>query len=225
VKDQYFGDARDYLKYQLLDALIAGVLTVRQLTCLRMLTPNDATAQGSRPLRPNSEAQELAQFLSRFLDRGDRRVRHLRDYYRSRGTPYNPYGDEAPPYFTNNNRTDYFSAVPDEHLRDAVVFVDPDNGLSFGAATAKHLHIRDLTRLWHRMGDTSVLVVIQFRQRKSDFWSEWGRQIQNAVGPNTWTASGVVGFYVLHRGAENARAVDAVIKAFARQASMAHSAE
>lgn len=49
MKNQYFGDKRDYFKYDVLERLAADVPEIQQLTCVWMLTPPDTTGQGKVP--------------------------------------------------------------------------------------------------------------------------------------------------------------------------------
>lgn len=45
MKNQYFGDRRDYFKYDVLERLATELHEVQRLTCLWMLTPPDGTGQ------------------------------------------------------------------------------------------------------------------------------------------------------------------------------------
>jgi hypothetical protein len=55
MKIQYFGDRRDYFKYDVLERLATDLDEVRQLTCLWMLTPPDGCGQGHVPFVPDPE--------------------------------------------------------------------------------------------------------------------------------------------------------------------------
>jgi hypothetical protein len=49
VKQQYFGDARDYFKYDVLERLASDLGMIERLTCLWMLTaPTAPGREGSR---------------------------------------------------------------------------------------------------------------------------------------------------------------------------------
>ena len=45
MKNQYFGDRRDYFKYDVLERLAADLSQVQWLTCLWMLTAPDGSAR------------------------------------------------------------------------------------------------------------------------------------------------------------------------------------
>src|SRR5688572_7944551 len=107
MKDQYFGDARDYFKYHLLEELMTRVPGAGRLVCLWMLTSPDRSSEGNVRFVESAELPELTAFLRRYLEAGDRQVRHMREYFRDRGIEYLPWGDE-PPYFTGPRRRVYF---------------------------------------------------------------------------------------------------------------------
>jgi hypothetical protein len=136
VKDQYFGDARDYFKYHLLEELMRNVPGLERLLCVWMLTPPDDSREGNVRFVENLELPSLTAFLRGHLETGDHRVLHLREYFGGRGLEYIPWGDE-PPYLSGRKRHDYFATIPDDHLRNALVFFDPDVGLH-EASTKKH---------------------------------------------------------------------------------------
>ncbi len=63
MKNQDFGDARDYFKYDALERLATDLTHVDRLTCLWMLTPPDGTGQGKVPFVPDPELPELTAFF------------------------------------------------------------------------------------------------------------------------------------------------------------------
>lgn len=197
MKDQYFGDARDYLKYQLLEELLARVPRLKQLVCVWMLTPPDNSGQGGVQFVANPHSPQLAAFLQRHLSIGDRRVRHMREYFAARGISYVPWGDQ-PPYFTNATRAMYFSSLPDETLRGALVFLDPDNGLATGRLTAKHVSFEELVALRDRMDADSLTVFYQHSQRRRDFWEWMATTIRERLeAPVGYVTASSVGFFVI----------------------------
>ena len=219
MKDQYFGDARDYLKYHLLQRLVTAVPSARRLTCLWMLTPPDRTGQGNVPFVKNDELPALSGFLASSLARGERRVRLLRAYFAEQQITYRPHGDEGPPYFSQRTRAAYFESVPSGDLNDAIVFCDPDVGVTWGKPTAKHIHIDELRTLWDRMGDTSVLVVVQFAQRKPSFFPARAKALEEAcAAPVRWVQEHPVAFFVLPKPAADTAAVERAMRDVAESA-------
>jgi hypothetical protein len=213
VKDQYFGDARDYLKYHLLQELVTSVPSVRQLTCLWMLTPPDRTGHGKVPFVRNDELPALSDFLASSITRGERRVHLLRTYFADQGIAYRPHGDKGPPYFSAASRVAYFQSVPSDDLIDATVFCDPDVGITWGKPTAKHVHIDEIRVLWNRMGDTSVLVVVQFAQRKPNFFPAWGKALEQACpAPVRWVQEYPAAFFVIPKPGVDTVTVDRAMR-------------
>jgi hypothetical protein len=220
VKNQYFGDARDYLKYQLLEELLASVPGPDRLTCLWMLTAPDDTSEGNVHFVGNPELPDLTAFLRRHLDSGDRRVWHMREYFRMRGIAYLPWGDEGP-YFTRERRDAYFRNIPTEHLHRVVVFFDPDNGLTARLPTPKHLSFDELAHVRNRTDDESMLVVYQHFQRKPRFWESMADEIRRRLGSPVGFVSGPgVALYVIPG---NAGQIEAMNDALVRVAAAGRS--
>jgi hypothetical protein len=190
MKNQFWGDAGDYPKYHLLEELVKGVPGIRQLLILWMLTPPHSTKQ-------MLELPQFTSFVRRHVPCGDRRVRHMREYFADVGIRYRAWGDEEP-YFSNARRVEYFASVPDAYLTDAIVFGDPDTGLKLdpGRPSPHHLSYDELGDILSRMSDTSVAVFYQHSWRERNFWewmaTELGKRVDRFVG---YVADPVAGFY------------------------------
>ena len=211
MKDQNVGDTRGYLKYHLLETLVREVPTVDRLTILWMLTPSDTSNDGNVHLRPHAAAESLADFLAARRGPEDRAVRHMREYFAQQGITYHPHGDE-PPYFDRSTRDAYFRDIPQEHLDTAVVFLDPDNGLTRNRPSDKHVGMAELKALYGRLGVGSILVLIQFQHRKPDFWNTWGAMLQAELeAPVRWVSAPLVAFYVMPKGDVSSEGVDGAL--------------
>jgi hypothetical protein len=153
MRNQYFGDERDYHKYSLLLDLAVGY---SQLTNVIMLTPDDSTGEGRKRNYPAGERPDLHEFLQTSSGVGA-----LRTFFRGRGFSYHHYDR---PFTLDRER--YFSAISSGWLRDAVVFLDPDTGMEDNRAYArrsgptKYVFYDEVAALWSRMKD-SCLVVYQ----------------------------------------------------------------
>ncbi len=214
MKDQYFGDARDYLKYQLLEELMMTCApSVRQLVCVWMLTASDPSGYGNVPFDDDGRSPALAAFLRRHRDPSDRRVRHLREYFSERGIAYVPWGD-APPYFTNQHRGDYFRRIPTDTLMNAVVFFDPDIGVTTKRPSKAHLSVDELFGVWERMGDSSITVVYQHRDRQPGFPAPRAQELRDALAaPVGWVADRDIALYLAAKSAAAVPTADAVLAA------------
>jgi len=200
VKQQYFGDARDYFKYDVLERLASDLGAIERLTCLWMLTAPDGTRQGQVPFTDDPELPELTEFFRERLvadDPAQRRVGEMRSYFANRPFALVSYRDDRED-FGPGTRAEYFACVPDEALRRAVVFFDPDVGMEPGQATARHLRFDELRDIVSRMDSTSVAVVFQYRRRVADCWELVASQLAERLGrPVAYVAEAVLAFYVI----------------------------
>jgi hypothetical protein len=216
MKDQYFGDSRDYFKYHLLEDLMGALPQLKQLTILWMLTEPDETGEGNVAFADNAELPRLTAFLRTHLDAGDRSVLHMRDYFAENGIEYTPWHDEKP-YFVKQLRRSYFRSVPDHSLQDALVFLDPDIGLTTQErASEKHLTFHELAGVLDRMNQGSVAVVYQHFNRVMNFWERRAGEIREHVDhPVGYVADPDVGFYVIPTDPESVSKVDVVLHSVA----------
>lgn len=200
MKDQYFGDKRDYFTYDVLERLASDVPDIRQLTCVWMLTPPDATGQGRVPFVPDPELRELTAFFRSRLDSGDRnqtRVGEMRTYFEGRPFRFFSYRDDRED-FGRATRTEYFASIPDEALRRSVVFLDPDVGMEPGLGNAKHLRFGELAGVQERMDEPSVAVVLQYARRVTEFWTLMAKQLWERLHrPLAYIAEPPLALYVL----------------------------
>lgn len=181
MRYQFFLDARDYVKYALLDDLMSQ-LELRQLTLVWMLTPDVGNTHGSR--RPKFDPDRPA--LNEFFQQDPRpTLSDVQTYSIQRGYQCTSYRDQPDGYITRSNREEYFSSIRDELLKDALVFLDPDNGIEpRGGATPLHIKLEELQDLWRRMDDRSVLVIYQHKPRvpADVFWPDVVARTTEALG-------------------------------------------
>ncbi|HEX8861909.1 MAG TPA: hypothetical protein VGC06_22960 [Actinomycetes bacterium] len=200
MKQQYFGDARDYFKYDVLDRLASDLAGIERLTCLWMLSAPDYTGQGRVPFTGDPELPELTEFFRERLASNDparRRVGEMGSYFANRPFALVSYRDDRED-FGPGTRAEYFARVPDKALRRAVVFFDPDIGMEPGRATAKHLRFDELGDILSRMDSTSVAVVFQYCRRVTDCWELIASQLAGRLGcPVAYIAEAVLAFYVI----------------------------
>lgn len=184
LRYQFFLDARDYVKYALLEDLMEH-LRLGQLTLIWMLTPDVGNTHGSRRPKLDSERPVLNAFFER---RPRPELRDVKAHFEGLGYPCTSYGDRPTDYLTRSNRQTYFKSIDDALLKDALVFLDPDNGVEpRGGASPLHVKLDELSALWNRMNDQSVLVIYQHKPRVTGdvFWPEvasrTGEALENEV--------------------------------------------
>jgi hypothetical protein len=203
MKNQYFGDKRDYFKYSLLEALAGAVPGIEQLTCIWMLTPAVPNNDGRKAFVLQPDHARLAAFFRACQARGIADVTEMRAYFRQQAFRFFSYGENPDRYFNSANRLTYFSGVPDEALHRSLVFFDPDNGLEpAGKATSAHLRYRELADVFQRMDAASIAVIYQHLPRieGSMFWpSVAARLRQRLATPVAYIAESDVAFFVVPR--------------------------
>jgi hypothetical protein len=218
MKNQYFGDRRDYFKYDVLERLANDLADVDRLTSLWMLTRPDSSGQGRVPFVPDPELPELTAFFRERLDSEDavrRRVTEMRTYFEGRPFRFFSYRDDRDD-FDSITRSEYFACVPDEALQHAVVFFDPDNGMEPRRATERHLRFQELESILTRMDETSVAVVFQYWRRVRDFWTVMAQELGDRLGhPLAYIADPTLAFYVIVKSAARRDEVQHVLEQIA----------
>jgi hypothetical protein len=215
LKDQYFGDARDYFKYELLEELLGRVPGVEHLVCLWMLTEPDASRQGSVAFIHNARLAALSSFLEECLDAGNRSVWQMRRYFANRGIRYTPWGD-TPPYFGSGSRAQYFESLPDRLLTRALLYLDPDIGLREDTRSMSHLAFAELESISQRADDASVVVVYQHFQRKKQFCESMADTIRERVNaPVGYVADPAVGFFAIAGSGKQIDQINSALKVVA----------
>jgi hypothetical protein len=172
MKNQYFGDRRDFFKYDLLLDLI-GSHGNRRLTFIPMLTPNDRSGEGQLTRYECAGRRSLLlESLQTAVKSGERDIRLLRTIMPAFGVRLNAHRDAH--HFEHESRALYFDSVPDEWLADTVIFFDPDVGLQTGSrgymrqsGLQKYLMYSELAAIWNRASGNSVVVVYQHLQRNA----------------------------------------------------------
>lgn len=174
MKNQYFGDQRDYFKFDLMIELATCVLEEPRFTNIVMLTPNVDEGRekghgGAVDYPVGKRRHALHAFLQHHarLPRAQRKVESLRDYFATTQTDveYLPFADHVP-FFEGANRTAYFAGVQRSWVENAIVLVDPDVGLlppKGKLSSCKHIAATELVQLKNWMGTSSVLVLFQFQ--------------------------------------------------------------
>ena len=183
MKDQYFGDDRDYFKYDLIINL-ATCLQIPRFTNIVMLTPPDDRGDGNRTnYDVENRSGDLHSFLQASVQKQCRKVSHLREFFDTseKGIEYLPYRDDT--FFDGQRRDEYFRRVPPDWMDEAVILVDPDIGLKPQSPTESsdnHVLPREMNQLRATMRTSSILVMIQFRGRMK--WCDRFAYLKEKIG-------------------------------------------
>lgn len=166
MKNQYFGDQNDYFKYDLLIFLAEQLAGIKRLSIVWMLAEDDASQDGGKIDYSRGPGDRgLFRFLRKSLDKGARNVAGIKNYFKGagHGFDYRPYGAEK--LFLDRDRSVYFEQIPLENLINAVVFLDPDNGLEVKSATGRNFHkyvkFEEVKSVYDKMSRDSCLVIYQ----------------------------------------------------------------
>jgi hypothetical protein len=203
LKNQYFGDTRDLFKYDLALHCMAS-LGLRRLTFVPMLTTAPPTA--GTWARAGSSNRPLVEFLGSCTREGRRDVRELVRFFEGRDEELLLW-DKV---LEEDRRLQYWTELPREWLEDAVVVVDPDNGMEVASGRGvKWLRYDELRYLYTGLGDRSVLLVFQFipRVRREEYIPMIARRIVERAGVDDvqWVTDGHVVFYAMGDVGESAK--------------------
>jgi hypothetical protein len=180
MKDQYFADERDCLKYDLWMELADHLTKPKRLPFVPMLTAPDGTEQGGKTKYVVGERREcLYSFLRRCIGDGRRAITELRQFFASeigRCYAYQPYRDgdtQRNGFFEDKGRKEYFDSIPPESLCNSVVLIDPDTGLETNGSywrrrRERYVKYEDIVSVAKRTIGNSVLAIVQFPQRNSN---------------------------------------------------------
>jgi hypothetical protein len=218
MKNQFFGDKRDYFKYALLEAMMEGIPSLRQLTCVWMLTEGRPNRHGNQKLVPVHRSEALADFLTDRRNQGRLDVREIGVYFSGRPYAFNSYGDDpSRPFGASRDR--YFGGIPAGWCRSALVFVDPDNGLEpAGRPTSAHITANELGGLYVRLLPPSLVVMYQHLPRRSPsvFWPETAERLRSKLGCRiSYISEGDFAFFLAPNGDDLESQVDRVLGSLA----------
>jgi nuclear transport factor 2 (NTF2) superfamily protein len=200
MKNQYFGDARDFLKYDLLEKLqlqqqlnLDGIAIISMITSYDVIKPNQGNEKIPNTIKKRNEC--LYDFL---IKEHNKRVSEelypCPEEYRC-ASNIETYFDKKKiscnffPYpFIKENRLQYWKKYHEKYFskvtiwikdksihNNRLIFFDPDNGLQKEKTKNKDKHIlyNDLKMCFDVMDDNSIFVVFQYRyQNRKISWED-----------------------------------------------------
>jgi hypothetical protein len=171
VKNQYFGDSRDALKYEFWLKVAEGLPGLHNLTFIPMLTPPDGTRHGSHRRYGATQRPHLIASLQR-LAAEKQCVSQLGGLVAQLNWPYFAYKERE--YFVDARRTSYFDGIPTTYLRDSCVLIDPDTGTQTGSNRYMQSRGRERYVLYSEIRDliarsvgATVVIIYQHLQRNA----------------------------------------------------------
>ena len=178
MKDQFFGNKRDYFKYALVLDLMCS-LGISRFTNIVMLTGSGYNTKGGKTnYSCGNRRRTLYHFLQSVANgpEDERKVVRLREYFTESypGIEYIPYMNDSDKdqCFSGSNRDSYFDGISGADLQKAVILVDPDTGLlprsrnPRGNEGHKWVTRCEISKLKEKMGTSSILMMFQSRWRE-----------------------------------------------------------
>ncbi|HEV2175658.1 MAG TPA: hypothetical protein VGW33_00415 [Terriglobia bacterium] len=177
MKNQYFADERDFLKYDLWIEVAEHLGRSTSLTFIPMLTEPDGTRQGGKTKYELGRRREkLYVFLRHCLDAKSRSILWLREFFQPwTERRYYPYKDGTSgdtDYFSSHQREGYFDGVQADLLANSAILIDPDTGLETkGRFWRKHperyVLYSDVVRIAKQSSGDVAIILVQFPQRNA----------------------------------------------------------
>jgi hypothetical protein len=167
LKNQWFGDRRDYFKFDLWLEVAENVRGIRKLTYIPMLTPSVA------PYEKGKRRESLYAFLQSWHLPQCRSVSRLSDFLAGARLEYYPYRGSDESGFQDGSWDAYFRDIEEEWLRDAAILIDPDTGLRPKTSRRlenpeKYVTCANVANLLCRSSGNSVVLVFQYLQRNAE---------------------------------------------------------
>jgi hypothetical protein len=224
VRDEFFGDARDYFKYSFLDYMASQLPAIQRLTFLPMMRPDQGRGDGNVRLRRVDGFERIADFLENRLRERVRSVSELTQLFAHTPYEFNLYALGV--IFGPSNRTAYVQDVPLTWLRRGLVFLDPDNGLVPRSVRSKpriggeYVTTDDLKTILKASGSSSVVVVYQHRPRyrpATQYYGEIAEELLTGlqVAGVEVVSTGPVGLFAFGLDASGMRALSLTATEFA----------
>ncbi len=170
VQLKYFGDDRDYFKYDLITHLLK-TLRFRNYIFIPMLTRHRVDGEGQKkPIPGNGRDHNLLKFIE---TRHSKSLRHWESWLSPLVENYHTVEPVDSTWFTEENRDAYWQKfLPFLSKENSLIFIDPDTGLETGSLAYqkkigrdKYLLNEELSRLLESMNDSSVLMIYQHLPR------------------------------------------------------------
>lgn len=166
VQLKYFGDSRDYFKYDLV-TLILEDMEIDNYVFIPMLTNHRIDNEGNK--RPKMIAGKSVSLFSFIGDCGSKSLCHWEKWLSTYVNNYKTVEPVDETYFEDDTRAKYWVAFT-EYLKEkkALIFLDPDTGLESGTNSylrkmgrEKYILSHEIDFLHRHLDPSSVLMIYQ----------------------------------------------------------------
>jgi hypothetical protein len=207
MKNQYFGDTRDLFKYDIVLELLCKT-DLKCFTFVPMLTPDDRSGHGNRTdydkALAGKDNKTLREYLGTCVDQGRRDVKEAAGIFKLPKYAHlqmRIYGK----LFDDEMRFQYFQDIPEEGLKEAVVVLDPDNGLWVRSSRLdgdKYLRYDEARHVFDSMDKRSVVIIFQYipRVQRITFFNDISMKLKELVTHGMqfiWISDNQVAYFVL----------------------------
>jgi hypothetical protein len=166
VQLKYFGDARDYFKYDLITAIFEANI-VRNYCFIPMLTDHREDNEGNRrPVKRDGRSERLYQFITTRLGKS---LDYWEEWLNKYVVSYHTVKPTDQAFFHHESRESYWPKfIPLTRIEKALVFLDPDTGLETGMPSyqrrmgpEKYILNRELEDMFRNLHTESAMMVYQ----------------------------------------------------------------
>lgn len=166
VQLKYFGDIRDYFKYDLMTSILAD-MKIGNYVFVPMLTNHRIDNEGNK--RPRMDGGKSAPLLSFIGDCGSKSLNHWENWLNQYVENYKTVEPVNETFFEDDSRDGYWVSFS-EHLKEkkALIFLDPDTGLESGTNSylrkmgrEKYILNHEIEMLHNHLDPSSVLMIYQ----------------------------------------------------------------
>jgi hypothetical protein len=162
MKNQFFGENRDLLKFDLVQHVLQSKL-VDQFLYVPMLTPDDPDYKAENICRHESSGGAANEALLNFLDfcviNEKRQTVQLEKYFQQAGFGAKVYSPDL--ILTQENRKAYFEDLVADLAPRSLVLLDPDQGLEEVNSKPSNLMYSEIRDIYQSLDEDSILMFTQ----------------------------------------------------------------
>lgn len=169
VQLKYFGDSRDYFKYDLITSILdKNNKTFENYIFVPMLTEH-RTDDNEGKKTPNNTGRQSEELLSFIRKQDSKSLSHWEKWLRPYVNNYKTVEPVDETFFKDDTRKEYWITFK-EYLKEksALIFIDPDTGLESGTKSylkkmgpAKYILNEEISLLHEYLDPSSVLMIYQ----------------------------------------------------------------
>jgi len=187
VQLKYFGDSRDYFKYDLITYLLESGVT-SNYAFVPMLTNHRVDGEGNKtPKHIEGKSSELLSFIAR-CDSKD--LNHWETWLKPHAKSYVTVHPVNEVFFDDGVRYKYWKTFEQVlRTKNALIFIDPDTGLETGKPSylkkmgrEKYILNEELSKLCKTLNTSSLLMIYQHLPNNKHIHEEYvHKKIKQAI--------------------------------------------